>query len=163
MRARELYAQPDRFAPVPVASEPAAPAAEVHDWPWNRREEPAAPSAVAAPAPVVETVVEIVSAPAAPASEAPASEAPASEAPAPATPVAEAPVAEAPAAPAPMTEAPAAPAVAAEAPAAPAQDAPAVKQAGEAPAVEPLPVAEVVPEPEPKGPPRRGWWKRLTS
>jgi ribonuclease E len=163
MRARELYAQPDRFAPVPVASEPVAPAAEVHDWPWNRREEPAAPAAAAAPAPVVETVVEIVSAPAAPASEAPASEAPASEAPAPATPVAEAPVAEAPAAPAPMTEAPAAPAVAAEAPAAPAQDAPAVKQAGEAPAVEPLPVAEVVPEPEPKGPPRRGWWKRLTS
>ncbi len=160
MRARELYAQPDRFAPVPVATEPAAPAADVHEWPWNRRDEPAAPPApppAAAPAAVVETVVEIVSAPAAPLPQAPAPQATAPEAP----------VAEAPAAPAPMTEAPAAPApalaAAAEAPAAPAQETPVQKQTSEAPVAEPQPAVEVAPEPEPKGPPRRGWWKRLTS
>jgi ribonuclease E len=159
MRARELYAQSDRFAPVPGPSEPASSAAEVHDWPWNRRDESAmsaAPPPAPAPAPVTETVIEIVSAPAAQIADASAPTTP--------TPATEAPPAPAVAAEAPVPSAPETPAAAApDAPApAPADEPPSAPvQATSTPEMAPAPAPE--PEPEPKGPPRRGWWKRLTS
>jgi ribonuclease E len=147
-RAREIYGQHGRFAPT---SEPApiTSRSEEHEWPWNRRSEAqpvaappvtpqAAPPAEEPSPPATTTTTVVIAVPTTPA-PAPAPE------------------------PAPAPTEVAAPA---EVPA-PIKAESRTVEVGPVPepAAPTAPAAQAEPEPtpEPQGPPRRGWWRRLTS